>query len=295
MMRWVLSIIAAVVVLAAAASSFYIVDPRDAAVVLSFQQVAAVVRDPGLHFKWPYPIDQVVYIDQRLQTIDTDEPEHFLTAGKRTLAVGYYGKWKVEDPVRYFGASRGDQAFAVDRLRQLIRAALGAALAQRSATDIVASAQDELARAVTAKVDHDARELGISVTDVRLTQIDYLAAITDKVYERMRAERVRVANETRAAGAAEEERIRADADRQRDVILANAYEKAQAIRGEGDAKAAQIAAEAFGRDPQFYEFYKSLEAYQAAFHDRADLIVVDPNSDFFKYMRSPGSPAPGKK
>lgn len=278
-----------------ASSMIFVVDQRNFALVFRFQKVKDVITEPGLHVKWPYPIDQVVTVDKRIQTIDGAQADRYITSEKRNLLVDLFVKWQVSDPVRYYVSFRGEKSLAQDRLTQIIRAGLNEEFAKRTVQEVVSSQREQVMDTVRTKVARDAAEVGIKVVDVRLKRVDLLATISERVYLRMQAERNRVANELRSTGAAEEEQIKADADRQHEVILADAYEKAQSIKGEGDAKASQIYAEAFGRDPQFYAFYKSLEAYRQTFRDHNNLIVVDPDSEFFKYMKNPSSVANPKK
>jgi len=296
MMTRIAAALVAVLVLAIVLSSMiFVVDQRKFAIVFTFQKVKEVVAEPGLYVKWPYPIDQVVFIDKRIQTIEGAQPDKYITSEKRNLLVDLFVKWQVIDPVRYYVSFHGESGLAQDRLTQIIRAGLNEEFTKRTVQEVVSSQREDVIDAVRSKVVHDASEVGIKVVDVRLKRVDLLATITESVYRRMQAERNRVANALRSTGAAEEEQIKAEADRQTEVILADAYEKAQAIQGEGDARASQIYAEAFGRDPQFYDFYKSLEAYRRSFADHNNVIIVDPSSEFFKYMRNPELGASQKK
>ena len=293
--RLVAALVAVVLLAIVASTMIFVVDQRKFAIVFTFQKVKEVISEPGLYVKWPYPIDQVVLVDKRIQTIEGAQADKYITAEKRNLLVDLFVKWQVIDPVRYYVSFRGENSLAQDRLMQIIRAGLNEEFTKRTVQEVVSSQREEVMEAVRNKVIHDAQEVGIRVVDVRLKRVDLLATITERVYLRMQAERNRDANALRSTGAAEEEQIKADADRQTEVILADAYEKAQAIQGEGDAKASQIYAEAFGRDPQFYAFYKSLEAYRRTFADHRNLIIVDPNEDFFKYLKSPSAVAAPKK
>ena len=280
--RLVAALVAVVLLAIVASTMIFVVDQRKFAIVFTFQKVKEVISEPGLYVKWPYPIDQVVLVDKRIQTIEGAQADKYITAEKRNLLVDLFVKWQVIDPVRYYVSFRGENSLAQDRLMQIIRAGLNEEFTKRTVQEVVSSQREEVMEAVRNKVIHDAQEVGIRVVDVRLKRVDLLATITERVY-------------LRSTGAAEEEQIKADADRQTEVILADAYEKAQAIQGEGDAKASQIYAEAFGRDPQFYAFYKSLEAYRRTFADHRNLIIVDPNEDFFKYLKSPSAVAAPKK
>ncbi|MGA2548711.1 MAG: protease modulator HflC [Burkholderiaceae bacterium] len=287
-MNRAVALIAVILLLVLIASSMiFIVDQRNFAIVFTFQKVKEVIAQPGLYLKWPYPVDQVVTVDKRIQTIDGAQADKYITSEKRNLLVDLFVKWQITDPVRYYVSFHGEKSLAQDRLMQIIRAGLNEEFTKRTVAEVVSSQREEVMNAVRTKVAKDAGEVGIRVVDVRLKRVDLLATISERVYQRMQAERNRVANQLRSTGAAEEEQIKADADRQTEVILADAYEKSQAIQGEGDAKASQIYAEAFGRDPQFYAFYKSLEAYRRTFSGHDDLIIVDPSSEFFKYMKNP--------
>jgi len=232
-----------------------------------------------------------LYLDKRIMTIDNPEPERFITAEKKNLIVDSYVKWRIVDPRKFYVSFKGDSRLAQDRLTQQIRSALQEAFTKRTVTEVVSSQRDQVMQWVKQKVGEDAAQVGIEIVDVRMRRVDLAAGISDSVYSRMAAERKRVANELRSTGAAEAEQIRADADRQRDVVVAEAYAKAQQVKGEGDATAAGIYAQAFGRDPQFAQFYQSLEAYKATFRDKRDVIIADPNSDFFRFMRGSGGAA----
>jgi membrane protease subunit HflC len=288
-------LIGALVALMLVYSSLFVVDQRYYAIVLTFQSFKQVVNEPGLHAKWPYPIDQVVYIDKRNQTIDSGDTDRYITAEKQNLQVDLFVKWQVTDPRQYYVSFRGDSTIAQERLLQIIRAALNEEFAKRTVRELIATQREDVMHAVREKVGASAASLGVAVVDVRLKRVDLLPEISERVYQRMVSERNQRANAERSNGYAEEEQIKADADRQREVILAEAYKTAQTAKGEGDAQAAQIYAEAYSRDPQFYSFYKSLEAYRESFKNHGDIVVADPNSDFFKFMKSPSSATPPRK
>ncbi|QHE92159.1 protease modulator HflC [Pandoraea fibrosis] len=281
-------IVALIVLLIVLASTMFVVDQRRFAVVFSLGEIRDVYSQPGLKFKLPPPLQTVLYLDKRIMTIDNPEPERFITAEKKNLIVDSYVKWRIVDPRKFYVSFKGDSRLAQDRLTQQIRSALQEAFTKRTVTEVVSSQREQVMQWVKQKVGEDAAQVGIEIVDVRMRRVDLAAGISDSVYSRMAAERKRVANELRSTGAAEAEQIRADADRQRDVVVAEAYAKAQQVKGEGDAAAAGIYAQAFGRDPQFAQFYQSLEAYKATFRDKADVIIADPNSDFFRFMRSSG-------
>ncbi|VVE41672.1 protease modulator HflC [Pandoraea soli] len=284
-------IVALIVLLIVLASTMFVVDQRRYAVVFSLGEIKDVYSQPGLKFKLPPPLQTVLYLDKRIMTIDNPEPERFITAEKKNLIVDSYVKWRIVDPRKFYVSFKGDSRLAQDRLTQQIRSALQEAFTKRTVTEVVSSQRDQVMQWVKQKVGEDAAQVGIEIVDVRMRRVDLAAGISDSVYRRMAAERKRVANELRSTGAAEAEQIRADADRQRDVVVAEAYAKAQQVKGEGDATAAGIYAQAFGRDPQFAQFYQSLEAYKATFRDKRDVIIADPNSDFFRFMRGSGGAA----
>ena len=217
-------------------------------------------------------------------TIDNPEAERYITAEKKNLLVDSYVKWRIVDPRKFFISFKGDERMASDRLTQLVRSALNEEFTKRTIREIISEQRDEVMQNIRKKVEVDANDIGVEIVDVRLKRIDLLAEISDSVYRRMEAERKRVANELRSTGAAESDKIRADAERQRDVILAEAYRDAQRIKGAGDARATALYSEAFGRDPQFAQFYRSLEAYRSSFKDKRDIMVIEPNNEFFKHL-----------
>ncbi len=264
------------------------VDQRQYALVFSSGVIKSVLTKPGLYFKLPPPAQSVTVIDRRIQTVDNDDSDRYVTADKKNLMVNLLLKWQVSDPRAYYLAFKGDRASAAARLSQMARSALSDDFAAKSVSQVVSNQRDAAMLAAIAKVSADAdKQYGIDVIDIRVKRVDLLPEVTDAVYRRMQAERSQEANALRSTGSAEAEQIKADADRQRRVILADAKEKAQGIMGDGDAQASQIYAEAFGRDPGFYAFYQSLEAYKASFRDRRDVLVLDPSGDFFKYLKNP--------
>ena len=265
-------------------SSIFIVDQRKFAVVFSFGQIVRVIEQPGLQIKYPAPFESVRFFDRRILTIDNPEAERFITAEKKNLLVDSYVKWRIVDPRKFFISFKGDERLAQDRLTQLVRSALNEEFTKRTVRELISEQREEVMQGIQKKVAVDASDIGVEIVDVRLKRVDLLAEISDSVYRRMEAERKRVANELRSMGAAESDKIRANAERQRDTILAEAYRDAQKIKGAGDAKATALYAEAFGRDPQFAQFYQSLEAYRNSFKDKKDVMVVEPNGEFFKYL-----------
>jgi modulator of FtsH protease HflC len=295
----------ALVALALLSSMLFVVDQRQFGVVYALGQIKEVITEPGLNFKLPPPFQNVSYIDKRLLTLDSPDQEPMLTAEKQRVVIDWYVRWRITDPLQYIRSVGLDEAAGANQLNRVVRNAFQEEINRRTVRELLSVRRDQLMNDVkreVLEVVKGARPWGIDVIDVRITRADYVEAITESVYRRMEAERKRVANELRSTGAAEGEKIRADADRQREVAIANAYRDAQKIKGEGDAQAAAIYAEAFGRDPQFAQFYRSLEAYKASFNKRGDVMVLDPaGSDFFKAFRGSGSgaaavaPAPPKK
>jgi membrane protease subunit HflC len=265
-------------------SSIFVVDQRNYAVVFSFGQIVRVIEQPGLQAKFPAPFENVRFFDRRILTIDTPEAERFITSEKKNLLVDSYVKWRIVDPRKFFVSFKGDERLAQDRLTQLVRSALNEEFTKRTVREIISDQREQVMQGIRKKVADDASDIGVEIVDVRLKRVDLLAEISDSVYRRMEAERKRVANELRSTGAAESDKIRANAERQRDTILAEAYREAQKIKGSGDARATALYADAFGRDPQFAQFYQSLQAYRSSFKDKRDVIVVEPNGEFFKFM-----------
>jgi membrane protease subunit HflC len=268
-------------------STVFIVREVDYALVFALGEVRKVVSEPGLYFKLPPPFQNVVTLDKRLLTIDVQEAERIQTSEKKNLLIDSFVKWRVVDPRLFYVTFGGNERAARDRLQALIRDALNASVNIRTVKDVVSLERDVIMNEVLNNVIKRAEPLGVKIVDVRLKRIEFAPEISESVYRRMESERLRVANELRSIGAAESEKIRAEADRQRDQIMAEAYSKAQAVMGEGDAVAAGIYAKAYGADLSFYNFYKSLEGYRSAFGKPGDVLVVDPSSEFFKYMKSP--------
>jgi membrane protease subunit HflC len=286
--------IAALIVLVVLSSTLFIVDQRKYAIVFALGEVKQVISEPGLHFKLPPPFQNVIFMDKRILTLDTPEADRFITAEKKNILVDAFVKWRIVEPRLYFVSFGGDERRAQDRLNQIVKAALNEEITKRTVREVISGERGKVMDALRTKVVAEANQIGVDIIDVRLKRVDYVDQINASVYERMKAERARVANELRSTGAAESEKIRADADRQRTVILAEAYRDAEAIRGAGDATASQLYAQAFGQSPEFFKFYRSLEAYRASFKSRTDLLVVDSSSEFFKYFESTGG-ATGSK
>lgn len=289
------------VILALLSSTMFVVDQRQFGVVYALGQIKDVITEPGLNFKLPPPFQNVTYIDKRLLTLDSVETEPMLTAEKQRVVIDWYVRWRITDPQEYIRNVGLDESAGANQLNRVVRNSFQEEINRTTVKDLLSlkreALMDNVKREVLEAVK-GAKPWGIDVVDVRITRADYVDSITESVYRRMEAERKRVANELRSTGAAEGEKIRADADRQREVTIANAYRDAQKIKGEGDAEAARVYAEAFGRDPQFAQFYRSLEAYKASFANKNDVMVLDPaSSDFFKAMRGGAAPVAsgGKK
>jgi membrane protease subunit HflC len=273
-----------------AALSLFTVDQRQYAIVFQMGEIKEVIREPGLYWKWPL-IQNFRTFDSRILTLDSAEPERFLTAEKKPVLVDSFVKWRIDDVQKYYISVGGDEAMATTRLAQTVNSGLREDFGKRTVHDVVSGERDRIMTDVQKKADADMRAIGVSIVDVRLKRVDLPAEVSEAVYQRMVTERQRVANELRAQGAADAEKIKADADRQNEVIVAEAYRDAQKVKGEGDAKAAAIYGRAFSQDPEFYAFYRRMEAYRDSFRNRSDILIVEPNSDFFKYLKSarPGS------
>ena len=279
------------VALIIATMSLFVVDQRKNAIVFRLGEVVDVKRAPGLYFKIPL-LDNVQLFDVLILTIDTAEPERFLTSEKKNVLVDLFVKWRVTDVRQYYISVRGNEAAAQTRLLQTINDGLRAEFGNRTVHEVVSGDRGKIMDLMREKANEDAKNIGVEVIDVRLKRVDLPQEVSVDVYRRMEAERKRVANELRSTGAAESERIRAEADKQREVIVAQAYREAQRIKGEGDAKATAIYAKAYQQNPEFYAFYRSLEAYKSSFRGRSDILVLEPNSEFFKYLKSgSGKPA----
>lgn len=277
----------AVVALLVLSMSVYTVDQRKAAIKFQLGEVVSMHTDPGLYFMVPI-LQNVRLYDTRIQTLDTKDAERFLTSENKNVLVDSFVKWRVIDVRQYYVSVRGDSLAAEARIMQTVNDALRAEFAKRTVHDVVSGERDKIMETVADKVDKDVKGIGVEVVDVRLKRVDLVPEISSDVYRRMESERKRVANELRSTGSAEGEKIKADADRQKQVIVAEAYRDAQRIKGEGDAQATRIYAEAYGRNPEFYSFYRSLEAYRSSLRNKSDVMVLEPSSDFFKYMKNPG-------
>jgi membrane protease subunit HflC len=267
--------------------SAYTVDQREYAMVFRLGEIVSVKKQPGLYFKMPL-VENVRYFEKRIVTLDWVEPDRFITSEKKNVLVDSFVKWRIIDPAKYYVSVRGDERQAEARLSQTVNDGLRAEFGKRTIHDVVSGERDKIMEILRLRADREARQMGIEVLDVRVKRVDLPEEVSGSVYQRMEAERKRVANELRSQGSGAAEKIRADADRQREVIIAEAYREAQKTKGEGDAKAAEVYASAYGRNPEFYSFYRSLEAYRNSFRSKSDVLVLQPDSEFFKYMRDAG-------
>ncbi len=291
MNKIILALVAIVVAILVLSSSLFVVDQRQFAAVFGLGQIKRVISEPGLYFKIPAPFENVVFLDKRILTLQSPDTDRFITAEKKNVVVDWYLKWRITNPTEFIRSYGGDQRRAGDRLAQIVKAALNEQITRRTVRQVLASQRDQVMQDVQTGIAKDIKGTGIQIVDMRLTRVDFVAAITQSVYRRMEAERQRVANELRSTGYAEAEKIRAEADKQREIVISQAYSKAQTIKGQGDAEASSIYAKSFGQNPQFAEFYRSLEAYRASFNSKSDVLVLDPNSQFFQFFRGPGGSA----
>jgi membrane protease subunit HflC len=283
-------------------STLFVVDQRQLAVVYALGEIKEVINDPGLKFKLPPPFQNVVFLDKRVQTLDSPETRPIFTAEKKSLVIDWLVKWRIAEPRQFIRNNGTDIRTVEARLSPVVQAAFNEEVTKRTVGGMLSGERDKVMSDVRKRLDDEAKSFGIEILDVRIKRVDFVADITESVYRRMESERKQVANELRSQGNAEGEKIRADADKQREVIIAEAYRDAQKLKGEGDAKASALFSDAFGRDPQFAQFYRSLDAYRASFRSKSDVMVIDPSSEFFKAMRGSGSagaataaPAPATK
>ncbi len=271
-------------------SVFYYVDERERAIKFKFGEIVDSGIEPGLNWKLPF-INNIRYFDARVQTMDSD-PERYLTVEKKTLVVDSFVKWRIDDVHEYFTRLQGRLSNARSRLAQRVNDSLRQEFGRRTLQEVISGDRTVIMEAVRQAMVEEAKQFGIEVIDVRLKRVDLDPAISDGVYARMQAERQRVAKELRAQGEEEAEKIRADADRQRDILLANARRDAERVRGEGDATATGTYASAFNQDRDFYNLYRSLNAYTKTFSGKDDLMVIDPSSEFFRYFKQSGVDSP---
>lgn len=290
-----LIVASALIALMIAASTLFIVDQRQLAVIYALGEIKEVISEPGLKVKLPPPFQNVVFLDRRIQTLDSPESRPIFTAEKKSLVIDWLIKWRISEPRQFIRNNGVDLRNLENRLSPVVQAAFNEEVTKRTIRGVLATEREKVMQDVRNRLVDEAKAFGVEIVDVRIKRVDFVADITDSVYRRMESERKQVANELRSTGAADAEKIRADAEKQREVIIAEAYRDAQKIKGEGDAKASALYADAFGRDPQFAQFYRSLEAYRSTFRSRGDVMVMDPNSEFFKAMRGGPAAAPSKK
>ena len=278
-------IVGLLVVLGIGQMCIYTVGEREYAMVFALGELKHVVDEPGIHFKLPPPLQNVVYLDKRLLTLDTSGADLVQTSEKKNLMIDTFVKWRIGNPRLYWVSFQGSERAASDRLAALLRDVLNIAVNKRTVNQITSSEREKAMSEISELLQARVKDVGIDIVDVRMKRVDFTPEISESVYSRMEAERKRVASEERSKGAAQAERMRASADRQSEVILAEAYRDAQKTKGEGDGEAARIYAEAFGADPEFARFYRSLEAYRSSFSQKSDVMVVDPSADFFTYLK----------
>jgi membrane protease subunit HflC len=289
MMKFTMPILALIVaILLVASQSIYTVDQTKYAIKFQLGEIVETKTQPGLYFKIPL-VQNVRFYDNRNLTLENSEPDRVTTSEKTPLLVDFIVLWRINDVKQYYVSVQGDEEAARRRISQTVRSNLAEEFNKRTMHDAISTERDRITAVTRQKADADAKTIGVEVVDVRLRRIELPPDVTGPVYQRMESERRRVANELRSTGAAESEKIRADADRQRQVILADAYRQAQKIKGEGDAKASAVYAQAYGQNPEFYAFYRSLEAYRSTFRNRSDLLVLDPSAEFFQYFKQYGS------
>ena len=265
--------------------SIFVVSEIERAVKLRFGEIVQFDLEPGLHFKWPI-VNSIRYFDSRILTLDA-QPQRYLTSEKKALMVDSFIKWRIKDVAKYFTTTGGDEERAKRLLSQRVDTGLRNEFGIRTVKEVVSGERDQLMNSLTSMLDKIAQEeLGVEVIDLRVKRIDLPLEVSDSVYNRMRTERQRLARELRAQGNEVAEKIRATADKDKTIILADAYREAEETRGNGDAKATATYAEAYSKDPEFYDFTRSLKAYQATFQSKGDILLIDPDSDFFKYLNN---------
>lgn len=286
---WATGLLALLILLG---NSVYVLDQRTVAVLLQFDRYSAAVTAPGLHLKVPF-MDTVDKFDRRLQ-IDPDD-DSVPTSDQKTLNVRYYAAWRIADVATYYRATTGKDLFSADRLKTAVKRSLRDTFGSRTLEQVVGGDQDQFNDALLREAQAKAHDLGIEVTDVRIVSMDLPKDVADAYYDRMRAERKRLADDLRARGNEGAESIKAAADSEAQTTLAEAYRKSETLRGEGDAKAAEIYAQSYGQDPEFFAFYRSLTAYRDAFAGKSDVLVIEPKGEFFKYFKDAGKDAGGGK
>ena len=286
MNKILLAIAVAIAAILVASSSLFIVDQRQVAVIKTFGEIKSVITEPGLNFNWPL-VQTVSMLDKRIQTLENPSPSAIFTAEKKSLVVDWLVKWRIRDPRQYIRNNGVEQRNLENRLGAVAQAAFNEEVTKHTVRGVLSDERAQVMANVKTRLESESKPFGIDIVDVRIKRVDFVPEVTSSVYKRMTTERAQVANGLRAEGEAIKEKIRADADKQVSVVIADATLDAQKTKGEADAEATQIYADAFGRDPRFAQFYRSLEAYRASFNKKSDVMVVDTNTDFFKAMRSP--------
>ena len=268
--------------------STFTVDQREFALVFRLGEIVSVKKDPGLYFKTPI-VENVRFFDKRILTYESEQPDRFITSEKKNVLVDSYIKWRITDPSKYYVSVNGDERQAERRITQTVNDGLRAEFGKRTIQEVVSGQRSEIMGILQEGADRESRLIGVEILDVRLRRVDLPEEVSQSVYQRMNAERKSVANELRSQGFADSEKIRAVAEKERNIIITEAYKNAQKIKGEGDASASRIYAEAFSKNQEFYDFFRSLEAYRKSFKGKDDILVLDPDSDFFKFLKSPDS------
>jgi membrane protease subunit HflC len=288
-MKGSLGAILGVLIVAAVVASLalFTVDQRESAIVFQLGEIKHIVSEPGLKVKIPL-IQNVRYFDSRILTLDTPDAERFITSEKKNMLVDSFVMWRIADVKQYYVSVRGDEALAVTRLNQTVNSTLREEFGKRTVQEVISGERDRIMKVVREKLEDDAKRIGVQIVDVRLKRVELPPEVSEAVYRRMEAERRAVAAELRSQGFSDAEKIRAEADKDREVIVAEAYREAQRTKGEGDARAAAVYARAFNENPEFFVFYRSLEAYRASFRNRSDVLVLDPSSELFRYFKNPG-------
>ena len=281
-------LVSIIVLLILLSLSTFTVDQREFALVFRLGEIVSVKKEPGLYFKTPI-VENVKFFDKRILTYESDQPDRFITSEKKNVLVDSYIKWRIIDPSKYYVSVNGDERQAERRITQTVNDGLRAEFGKRTIQEVVSGQRSEIMGILQERADSESRLIGVEILDVRLRRVDLPEEVSQSVYQRMNAERKSVANELRSQGFADSEKIRAVAEKERDIIITEAYKDAQKIKGEGDASASRIYADAFSKNQDFYDFFRSLEAYRKSFKGKDDILVLDPNSDFFKFLKSPDS------
>lgn len=279
-------LVAAVVAVGAAELCLYTVGEREYALVFALGELKDVKSEPGLYVKLPAPLQNIVYLDKRILTLDAPNADLVQTSEKKNLLIDSFVRWRIADPRKYWVSFIGNERAAEDRVAALLRDVLNQTVNRRTVNEITSREREKAMNEIQKGLQARVQDIGIDIVDVRLKRVDFTPEISESVYRRMEAERKRVASEERSKGAAAAERIRAQADREREVILAEAYRQAQEIKGEGDAQANAVYAEAFNRNPEFAKFYRNIEAYRQSFGKSTDMIVLDGSGEFFDYLKN---------